>query len=756
MYHHFMKKYLTDEEKSAGDSMTEKTTAVILAIVMTSMFAFSGCKTEKAATDKYISGADFSSEASFMATENDRLLLEWDDENKCIVLTVKESGEKWSSIPYKYLEGRGSSANVSSTLNITVVDSVTLQQTTLRGYTEAYENGEIIAEKAENGIKVTYFFENYGISIPVKYSLGDRFLSASVDYREIRESEKYPILSFSLMPFLCSAENNGNGYLFVPCGSGALMYARETPETERSFTGEVFGADYSRPNPVNTSNPEEVRLPVFGVKNGKSAMLAVIENGAEAAALEAAAGNPRTGYSNIYPSFYVRGYDVYDKSTYDSLKDDLVRISERKAEIQAEVRYYPLSGEDADYNGMAKTYRKYLSDSGKLIGNTAGGSPYSLTLLGGAEVSSSTLGVPVQRLKIMTSFEDAVKIIDTVETAASESPAVLLKGFGESGISVGKLAGGFKISGKYGAKETLFDYYNKNGITNYTDFDIIRYKRSGKGFSYSSDCAKTAIHKAADRYEAIGPLRIYEDSRKYRVIGRQELPAALQKVINSAKKNDLTGVSLLTLGEYAYSDYSSKETYVKGQMAKDVTSIINNLKKVGLGVAVGSNSYAAATGDTVFDTPTDNGYYNCFDEQIPFYQMIFGACRQLYSSPVNTSDNIREKILDSVIGGCGLNFALIGNYRSEYTEIYSEKLYAMYYTDNIDLIRETLEAYLPVYEKIKGKHIEKYEIISDKLSKTVFENGVVLYANHSESKIVSPAGVLSAYEYRLAEQREKQ
>ena len=136
--------------------------------------------------------------------------------------------------------------------------------------------------------------------------------------------------------------------------------------------------------------------------------------------------------------------------------------------------------------------------------------------------------------------------------------------------------------------------------------------------------------------------------------------------------------------------------------------------------------------------------------------MIFGACRQLYSSPVNTSDNIREKILDSVIGGCGLNFALIGNYRSEYTEIYSEKLYAMYYTDNIDLIRETLEAYLPVYEKIKGKHIEKYEIISDKLSKTVFENGVVLYANHSESKIVSPAGVLSAYEYRLAEQREKQ
>ncbi len=67
-------------KKRAGDSMTEKTTAVILAIVMTSMFAFSGCKTEKAATDKYISGADFSSEASFMAAENDRLLLEWNDE----------------------------------------------------------------------------------------------------------------------------------------------------------------------------------------------------------------------------------------------------------------------------------------------------------------------------------------------------------------------------------------------------------------------------------------------------------------------------------------------------------------------------------------------------------------------------------------------------------------------------------------------------------------------------------------------------
>lgn len=141
---------------------------------------------------------------------------------------------------------------------------------------------------------------------------------------------------------------------------------------------------------------------------------------------------------------------------------------------------------------MAKTYRKYLSDSGKLIGNTAGGSPYSLTLLGGAEVSSSTLGVPVQRLKIMTSFEDAVKIIDTVKKAATESPAVLLKGFGESGISVGKLAGGFKIPVNTEQKETLFDYFNKNGITNYTDFDIIRYKRSGKGFSYSTELCKNS------------------------------------------------------------------------------------------------------------------------------------------------------------------------------------------------------------------------------------------------------------------------
>ena len=45
--------------------------------------------------------------------------------------------------------------------------------------------------------------------------------------------------------------------------------------------------------------------------------------------------------------------------------------------------------------------------------------------------------------------------------------------------------------------------------------------------------------------------------------------------------------------------------------------------------------------------------------------------------------------------------------------------------------------------------IESYEIIDKALSKTVFENGTVVYANHSGRAVETALGRFEAYEFKV-------
>ena len=310
--------------------------------------------------------------------------LDWNDEKKCLLFTELSTGKVWSNIPYEYMQTDGASANVNSTLNVSVADVVTLQITSLRGFSEAVENGRVFCEKIENGVRITYCFDNYEISVPVEYVLREDSLSATIDTPNICEGSSYILVSVSLAPFLCSAQNSSaDSYLFIPSGSGALMYAKETPEYERTYTGEVYGTDATRPVTESISNDKAIRLPVFGVKDGESAILGIIEKNSGSAFIEATSGSVKTGYSNVYPTFYIRGYDVFDKGNYKRMTDDLIRFSELISKEPISVGYYPLINEEADYNGMAKKYREYLQGNELSESKIEETSPYSVTISGG-------------------------------------------------------------------------------------------------------------------------------------------------------------------------------------------------------------------------------------------------------------------------------------------------------------------------------------------------------------------------------------
>ena len=686
--------------------------------------------------------------ASGTVATNNRFTLEWDNEKFCVLLKQNESDKVWSTVPYDFYQTTETDEDMNSPLYIEYVDSSSMIKVVSKGFSDSAANGRVASRKVDNGIEVTYYFDNVGIAVPVQYCLRENALAISVDFEHVKEKE-HPLLSVSVAPFLCSANNQSkDSYIVVPSGSGALMYLDERAEGTRTWSGEIYGADPARLLPENLSNDEAVRLSMFGIKDSEDALLAIVEEGREAAVIEAAAGNERTKHSNAYVSFYARGYDILE-STQSWSTRDVYRTEEEISVDMATVAFYPLSGEDANYMGMAACYQKQLEEAGMKKEEIVE-QPYALYISGGAEIKELFLGVPIGKTRALTSFAEAEDMLRQLTEITENVPAVQMKGFGESGLDIGKVAGGFDFSKVFGSESerlSLEQFCSAEGIPLYMDFDLIYFQSSGDGYNTLVGAAKSASMRKATLYYKDKALWNYEkDAGAFYLLKREEMQSVVDKLEKLIEKKDISGVSLSTLGQTAYSDYSDKKYSTRGNSILDAQKYIMQLSQGGTKVATQSaNDYAAAISDSVFEVSLGNGDYLGLDASIPLYQMIFKGYVPMYSTAINTGSNFDKALMLAVQSGTSLGFSIVGEYDKDFAVTYHKGLHASSYAGNRDAIQEAVLQCADYYSAIQGEIITAYEFVSDYVTKTSFSNGVEIYANHSSDKVQTPLGELEAY-----------
>ena len=73
------------------------------------------------------------------------------------------------------------------------------------------------------------------------------------------------------------------------------------------------------------------------------------------------------------------------------------------------------------------------------------------------------------------------------------------------------------------------------------------------------------------------------------------------------------------------------------------------------------------------------------------------------------------------------------------------KLYSMVFENNYPLVKQSLDKYEEIYKSVENSKISRYDLLDNSISKTTFENGVCIYANHSSSPQESPVGVIEGY-----------
>ena len=349
-------------------------------------------------------------------------LLNWDADYGSITLVEKNSGNVWSTQPPDAndngvdefgfpIEGN---PRVNSPIFIQYINSSTRVTEFMAGYPGSVSMDTMDCSVVDNGIKVTYYFADEKIAVPVSYTLRENGMSISLNPKEVREGDN-ELLSVTLAPYLCATKNTApkDDFIFVPSGSGALIYPKTVSSTGVTFSEQVYGKDATMQTYNKITNTENLQLPVFGAKNGEKATLVVIESGADSAVIEGIVGSETLGYSNIGATFNLRGYDVREVIAGTSGKRLATLYSDSLIENEVSIGVYPILGEEANISGLANKYKEYLKSQGYLNELSEKQTELHLKFYGGSMVTKSFLGVPYKTMYEMTTLKETKDIIFT-------------------------------------------------------------------------------------------------------------------------------------------------------------------------------------------------------------------------------------------------------------------------------------------------------------------------------------------------------
>lgn len=699
-----------------------------------------------------------------LIAENKNYYFILDKANMGLVLTDKNTGEQWSTTPIdngeEQLDEFGmpikKHPRVDSILSVQCKDFNNDEVNTYNSYTDAVNGGKVTYNTIKNGIIINFYFTEAKVMIPLECVLTDIGVKLSVNPENIEESDNR-VISLSLAPFFCGVKNDAeNSYLFVPSGSGALVGVNSKSEQGDTYSAQVYGYDPAIDEVASVSTKESVKLNVFGAKGGNKGVCAIIDGSPESATVNVTSGSTTLGYSSCYATFLMRGYTNHVAELFSYEKVENVVYSKKMIENPVSVIFCPLSEENADYSGMACVYRDYLT---KVYGLKKSGNdiPINIRMLGGTQMTKSFVGIPYKTVYPATTLDSAKKIIAEIKKEVGDF-SVQLKGFGESGIDVGKIAGNYTVSEKLGSLsdlKLLFDYSKSENIGLYFDFDIERFNEGSKGLSKFFDSVTNAGEQKAVQYHYDIAVRDKNKDSAFNLLSPVKFSEIFANIKAKTKEYNISGISLDTLSSVAYSDYTNKESskyYSKNGFASKAISVIKSYKSSeNKFMASDANLYSAVMADIITEAPVSSDKSQIFLYDIPFYQMVFKGIIPITNKSINLSADSKLAVLKAVESGSGLGFTVIDSWDNSVINANSPYFYNSVFEEIKDDIIVNSKELSDYYNKISGKKIIRHTILENGLRETVFENGVCVYVNYTDKTVETENGELAPLEYLITE-----
>lgn len=678
------------------------------------------CAGPGAATDALPEGVP----ASYaLAAENASFALYVDPATLAFKLLDRRSGYLWHSGLDEIAEGdrlnRSWQAFARSGVSIEYLDARAVN----RRVSISNEQTTLAVTPIADGVSAQLTFDDYGITLGITLQLEDDGVRVELPYSAIREDLPDVRLGrVYLYPFL-GATRGGSipGYMLVPDGSGSLIRFADSTRAHNMFYGRYYGADLgmlgSAPWDSNVTDPSTMTLPVFGIAHGEQqhAFLSVIERGAAYGELQVHPAGIITNFNFLYNAF------VYNEPYFQATNRSgagVTTVQRQSNAFDAVVHYRFLTGDQADYVGMARSLQRYLLDRGMLARGDFSGPDIGIRLefLGGDKEAVLLW----HRFIPMTTIAQMRDILAALDLP---NPEVIYYGWQPGGAN-SMPPGALAVEGGLGSADELRGLAGEiaaagGRLALYLDPQAALWGEPG----YSP---RTDLAMAITSVELTGYHRAYNNYFT--------LPALQQRFTPLAE--DLAapvsiGLALDGIGYTLYSDFRQQPPFTREQAIAAYQALLG-AAPVRLGFYQ-PNDYLLGLAQAYYDMPLgDNGYIYT-SAPVPFLPIVLAGHMPAYGPALNFSSSRRDDMLRQVEYGVYPSYFLTHEPTANILNTLSYWIYTSSYAQWGEEARRTYAWMNALLSPVRGQEIIAHGELAPGVFATTYASGQQIIVNYTDA-----------------------
>lgn len=658
--------------------------------------------------------------------ESDSLILYLNKDALILKVEIKETGYIFcSTVPADKSEGMSMEwiRMSQSLLTMDFISNGSIKRSPLKhGEAKKPQITEI-----ENGFEATVNFYEAKASLALRVVLEDNTLTLSIPDESIELEDGNLVNKILVMPFFGAAyQDTIPGYAFVPDGSGALMrYDKARPYTTM-YSQRVYGRDRAVSQPVAESASQVeaellgIRMPVFGMVHGsgQNAFVGIVNGGDEYCELMANPAGNIVDYTWMCPAL------IYNEQYWQPTgrASGFYGTQPRQNHVDLEVEYQFLSGEQADYVGMANAYRQKLLEENPAL-TPVEGTEIGLKLDAFmAEPKKALIG---NSLKVMTTARDVSDWVTRLQESGITELSVSLVGY-EKGGKNGHTMKGYSLDRKAAKRNELVSLDEQLGGRLFLQSTVSSGYEEQLGKSQrKSSMNGGIIQKAEDQPLFTNRVWATEESVE-------------REILSYIKDAPVSGLALEDFGSELNGDYQRKESTLRGEVLDLRQELLLKMEESGRKISLGDPGFyvfGQADVESVFHIPTNNSCYSYFTDTVPFLQIVLSGYVEMYSTYQNFNSNSMEDILRLIDYNVYPSYLLTEASASELANSNMSYLYSSRFDTWEEDIVEHYGKVNEILSKVKGAGIVRRTVPAAGVSVTEYENGVTVAVNYTDEEV---------------------
>ena len=597
------------------------------------------------------------------------------------------------------------------------------------GYTqEDYEiDQQLVAGSRKNNGPV--------FNVSVIYRLDGNDLVVEVPYESMRCGGDSPLTYVSVLPLFGAAGMTQEGYILIPEGGGAIIRYNNGKLSQSAYYANLYGWDYATERTEAVSETRNA-FPVFGMGQPDGSFICMVEGASSYCGISADIAGRFNSYNTVYGKYSVLHYDRFNVSARTA---QLLYMYETAIPDDLLVQRYRFIEGDS-YVDMASAYGEYLRQNPDMFPGVASEEiPVNVELVGAINKVEVKFGIPVDSVVPVTTFEEAMQVIDELYAGGVKDLNVRMTGWANGGVRQ-KVLTGIHVVGKLGGEngmKKLIEYAKSKDVDLYFDGITCFAYNSGvfDGFLPFSHAARFTTREQVKLYNySIVIYRQNKNSAPYYLTRPDYAQKNASNLISGLQNRAAVGVAFRDIGNLLSADYYNQNTVTREQVRQMNVETLREARAAGLKVIIKEgNDYALPYADLITDMNLTGNAYAIVDMRIPFYQIAIHGMKDYTGEAINLAGDYQTALLECAEYGAGLNFTFM----KENNKVLQDTTYSCYSSADYDRWKAEIIPMITRYQTemagLNTQAIVGHEHLSEDVTVTVYQDGTRVYVNYSGS-----------------------